>query len=159
MSFPKSFRHWKCEMVIENGRFGGCFRHPFHQSLTRAPGRFNHFLGFSRQAFQEFELCTADLLTFSTSFLTPLPHFFGGAYFGSSSSLPKMGFSPIYLRVPARRVYGTVFSTGLRPCLPCCPPSSLSLLSSASSHEYHHCKPSVCLLVHIGQTLCPTKRH
>jgi hypothetical protein len=32
-----------CEMVAENGRFGGCFRHPFHQSLTRAPGRFNLF--------------------------------------------------------------------------------------------------------------------
>ena len=29
-------------------------------------------------------------------YLSPLPHFSRGAYFGSSSSLPKMGFSPIY---------------------------------------------------------------
>jgi hypothetical protein len=64
---------------------------------------------------------TANLLTFSASFLTiPLPSltFFRGVYFGSSSALPKMGFSPIYLRVLARSIYGTVFPTGLRLCLP-----------------------------------------
>jgi hypothetical protein len=123
-------------MAAENGCFGGCFRHPFHQSLTRAPSRFIPFLGFSRQAFQGFELSTADLLTFSTSFLTPLPHFFRGAYFGSSSSLPKMGFSPIYLRVLARSIYGTIFPTGLRPYLPRRPLLLvLPLLSSALSHE------------------------
>ena len=105
-----------CEMVAENGRFGGCFRHPFHQSLTRAPGRFNHFLGFSHQAF---ELFTA---RFRHLFFPP-PHFLRGAYFSSSSSLPNMGFSPIYLRVLARSIYGIVFPTGLRPCLPRRPPS------------------------------------
>jgi hypothetical protein len=47
-----------------------------------------------------------------------------------------MGFSPIYLRVLARSIYGTVFLTGLRPCLPRRPPLvDLPLLSSALSHE------------------------
>jgi len=56
-------------------------------------------------------------------YLSPLPHFSRGAYFGSSSSLPKIDFSPIYLLVLARSIYGTVFPTGLRPCLPRRPPS------------------------------------
>jgi len=36
--------------MAENGRFGGCFRQP-----NAPPGRFNLFLGFSRQAFQGLE--------------------------------------------------------------------------------------------------------
>jgi hypothetical protein len=122
--------------MAENGRFGDCFRHPFHQSLTHAPGSFNLFLGFSRQAFQGFELPQQTCSHFRHLFLLPLPHFFRGACFGSSSSLPKMGFSPIYLRVLARSIYGTVFPTGLRPCLPRRPPLIvLPLLSSALRHE------------------------
>jgi hypothetical protein len=34
-----------CEKAAENGALGGCFRHPFHQRPSRAPGRFNLFLG------------------------------------------------------------------------------------------------------------------
>jgi hypothetical protein len=99
------------KVMAEKGRFGAAFGTLFHQSRPRLlPPRVPRV-----------RASTADLLTFSTSFLiTPLPSptHSEGPILGSSSSLPKMGFSPIYLRVLARSIYGTVFPTGLRPCQP-----------------------------------------
>jgi hypothetical protein len=124
-------------LVAENGRFGGLFSTPLHQRPT--PRAWPLYLfRLLPPSVPRLRASTADLLTFSTSFSyypPPLPHFFRGAYFGSSSSLPKMGFSPIHLQVLARSVYGTVFPTGLHPCLPRRPPLVLPLLSSALSHE------------------------
>jgi hypothetical protein len=53
----------------------GLFSAPFPpRAPTRAPGRFNLFLGFSRPSVQGFEPLPRELLlTFSTSFIT-LPH-------------------------------------------------------------------------------------
>jgi len=68
-----------------------------------------------------------------------------GPILGSSSSLPKMGFSPTYLRVLARSIYGTVFPTGLRPYLPRRSPFVvLPLLNSALSHEYTTISNPLC---------------
>jgi hypothetical protein len=80
---------------------------------------------------------------FSTSTLTPPPPppFLRGAYFGPTSSVPKMDLSPSTLRITARGIYRAVSPTGLRPRLPLHrrPPSSgvHSLFSGtqASSHE------------------------
>jgi hypothetical protein len=127
-----------CENAAENGGFGGCFQQPFHQSLTRAPGRFNPFLGFSRQAFQGLEP-PAGLPTFSPSFLLPPPHFFRGPYF-------KLAFQNGFLydlRVLARSIYGPCSQPVPHSCLPHHPPliilprrppssSSLSKLSFKS---------------------------
>jgi hypothetical protein len=61
-----------CEMVAENGAFGGCFRHPFHHTPTRTSGRFNLFLGSSAPSAQRVSTVES-LLTFSTSTLTHSP--------------------------------------------------------------------------------------
>ena len=72
---------------------------------------------------------------------SPPPPFLRGAYFGSTSSVPKMDLSPSTLRIMARGIYRTVLPTGLRPRLPIHrrPLSSgvYSLFSGtqASSHE------------------------
>jgi hypothetical protein len=132
-------------MAAENGASGGCFRDPFHQRPSRAPGRFNLFLGYSRQASKASSLPPRELLlTFFDvlfSLPPPLPFLFRGSYFGSSSSVPKIVFSRPTLRVMARGIYGTPSPTSLRPCLPRRPPSRISsfnfLLSQTRtlSHE------------------------
>jgi len=128
--------------VAENGGPGGLFSAPFPPEPNPQSGRFNHFLGSSAPSAQR--ASSAPLLTFfdihshSTS---PFPPFFRGAYFGSTSSVPKMDLSPSTLRIMARGIYRTVLPTGLRPRLPidCRPLSSgvYSLFSGtqASSHE------------------------
>jgi len=94
---------------------GACFRHPFHQSPTRASGRLNHFLGSSAPSPESLQ--RRPLLTFLTSTShSPLPPFLRGAYFGSTSSVLKMDLSPS-LRIMARGIYRTVSPTGLRPRL------------------------------------------
>ena len=106
------------------------------------------------------------LLMFSISILThptpspsppPLP-FFQSNVFGSSSSVPKIDFSPSILRVMARDTNGTVFLTGLRPHLPRRSPLS-SCLSFLLTHERATiANPSLSLAIHIGQTLFPARR-
>jgi hypothetical protein len=130
-----------CENAAENGGFGGCFQQPFHQSLTRAPGRFNPFLGFSRQAFQGLEP-PAGLPTFSPSFLLPPPSLFQRALFWFLKLAFQNGF--LYdLRVLARSIYGPCSQPVPHSCLPHHPPliilprrppssSSLSKLSFKS---------------------------
>src|SRR5436305_9167313 len=64
-----------CEKVAENGAFWELFSASFPPHPTRAPGRFNLFLGYSRQASKASSLPPRELLlTFSTSFFSlPLP--------------------------------------------------------------------------------------
>ena len=70
---PAAKRSGACEMTAENGRFGGCFRHPFHQSLTCAPGRFNIFFGFSPPAKSCLCIRLFAMLTFGVS-IVPAPY-------------------------------------------------------------------------------------
>src|SRR5271156_2548031 len=122
-----------CENAAENGGFGGCFQQPFHQSLTRAPGRFNPFLGFSRQAFQGLEP-PAGLPTFSPSFLTTPPPltFSEGPILVPQTRFPKW----VSLRSagPGSQYIWTVF------------PTSPSLLPPSSSSP-HHSPSSASLFV------------
>jgi hypothetical protein len=110
------------------------------QSPTCAPGRFNLFLGFSRQASKAASLHLGNCCSrFQGPFLAlpsplpspPFPPSSEGSYFGSSSSVPEMAFSRPTLRVMARGIYGTLSPTGLRPCLPRRPPLVVVLLSSS----------------------------
>jgi len=118
---------------------GGCFRHPFHQSPTRTPGRFSLFLG-SRAPSAQGASNSDPLLTFlDISLSLPFPPLRN--YFGPTSSVPKMDLSPSTLCIMARGIYRAVSPTGLRPRLPLHrrPLSSgvYSLFSGtqASSHE------------------------
>jgi hypothetical protein len=65
--------------------------------------------------------------------LTLPPPFLRGAYFGSTSSVPKMNLSPFTLHIMARGIYRTVLPTGLRPRLPI--PSSPSKLRRLLSFQ------------------------
>jgi hypothetical protein len=109
-----------CEKVAENGAFGGCFRHPFHHTLT----------GYELTALTLFRLqrakrpeslrrrTVAHVFDIHSHSLSLPPHFLRGTYIGSTSSVPKMDSSPSTLRIMARGTYRTVSLTGLRPRLP-----------------------------------------
>jgi hypothetical protein len=64
---------------------------------------------------------------------SPLPPSSEGPILGSTSSIPKMDFSPSTLRFMARGIYMAVLPTGLRPRLPI--HHSLFSQTRASSHE------------------------
>ena len=149
-----------CEMV-ENGCFGGCFRRPFHQSPTHALGCFNRIIctrkwrswravfGARAQPACLAALPLFTLLALKRPRLLSL-HFRHVFDIHSHSPFPlpsapraqfpkwtSLGLPPL---VMAGGIYGTVFPTGLHPCLPRHPPSLNSgfyfLVSqtSASSH-------------------------
>jgi hypothetical protein len=148
-------------------------RHPFHHRPTRAPGRFNLFLGFSRQESQGLSLHSRISPTFSTSLLPPLLSFFRGAYFGLHELCCQNGLPPDLPAVMARGIYWTVFPTGLRPLsssslvvLSLHPPSSSSVsklrlllsLHPGPGFKSCHCNPFLPLAVHIGLILCLARR-
>ena len=122
-----------CDYAAENGGFGGCFRQPFHQSLTRAPGRFNPFLGFSRQAFQGLEP-QAGLPTFSPifSYYPPSLTFSEGPILVPQTRFPK--WASLRSAGPGSQYIWTVF------------PTSPSFLPPSSSSR-HHSPSSASLFV------------
>ena len=93
--------------LSKGGRRRRLWKAPFHQSPTRAPGRLNPSLGFSRQASKAPASTSELLLTFSTSFLAPtsLPSLFKASYFGSLGSVSEMDFFRPTLRVMARGIW------------------------------------------------------
>jgi hypothetical protein len=165
----------KVDVPVKETAASGCRkRHPFHHRPTRAPGRFNLFLGFSRQESQGLSLHSRLSPTFSTSLLPPLPPSSEGPILGSTSSTVKMGSLPIYLRSWLAVYIGPcsqpVFALSHRP--PSSPsPFILPLRSSVSKlwlllslhpgpgFKSCHCNPFLSLAVHIGLILCLARRH
>src|SRR5436305_8519295 len=109
-----------CKKVAENGAFGNCFRHPFHQTPTRASGRFDLILVSNAPKRPEslHRRTVAHVFDIQSYSPSPPPPFLRGTCFGSKSSVPKMDFSRSTLRIMARGIHRAVLPTGLRPHLP-----------------------------------------
>ena len=138
-------------------------RHPFHQSPTRVPGRFELFLGSSAilpPSAQGFESTIDRLLAFSTVIFTILSH---RDLFWLHKLAPQNGSLFIYLTRHGSRctcncvafalAFLLSFPSKLRRLLP------FQVDSSLKSSIYHYCNPSLSLHVLTGQISCPVRKH
>jgi hypothetical protein len=104
-----------CEKAAENGGSGGCFRRPFHLTLTRGPRRF-------RLLRQALTVSSLHVQAVSLLFFPPSSH--KGPILGSSTSDPEIDFSRSLVGHGSRYMWDSV---------PICPSPSLPYSSPSLS--------------------------